>query len=89
MDYALPKADMLPPFETDRTETPTPVNPPGMKGAGETGRIASTAAKANAVLDALAPRGIRHLDMPLSPDKLWAAIQGARGRPGAAVRPAR
>ncbi|MBI3454430.1 MAG: hypothetical protein HY002_01405 [Candidatus Rokubacteria bacterium] len=60
-----------------------------LKGAGETGTIASTAAKANAVLDALAPLGIRHLDMPLSADKLWAAIQAARGRPGAAVRPAR
>jgi len=80
MDYALPKADDLPSFETDRTVTPSPVNPMGVKGAGETGTIASTAALANAVLDALAPLGITHIDLPLTPARIWAAVQGTRKR---------
>jgi carbon-monoxide dehydrogenase large subunit len=74
MDYALPRADFFPNFELGRTETPTDVNPLGVKGAGETGTIASTPAVVNAVMDALAPLGIRHLDMPLTPEKLWRAI---------------
>ncbi len=78
MDYALPKADDLPSFETDRTVTPSPVNPMGVKGAGETGTIASTAAVANAVLDALAPLGVAHVDLPLTPARIWAAVQAAR-----------
>jgi len=78
MDYALPKADDLPAFETDRTVTPSPVNPMGVKGAGETGTIASTAAVANAVIDALAPLGVSHIDLPLTPARIWAAIQAAR-----------
>ncbi len=78
MDYALPKAADLPFFETDRTVTPSPVNPMGVKGAGETGTIASTAAVANAVLDALAPLGISHIDLPLTPARIWAAVQAAR-----------
>ncbi len=78
MDYAIPKADDLPSFETDRTVTPSPVNPMGVKGAGETGTIASTAAVANAVLDALAPLGIAHIDLPLTPARIWAALQQAR-----------
>jgi carbon-monoxide dehydrogenase large subunit len=78
MDYALPKADDLPSYETDRTVTPSPVNPMGIKGAGETGTIASTAAVANAVMDALAPLGIAHLDMPLTPARVWAALRAAR-----------
>jgi len=60
--------------------TPTPVNPLGIKGAGETGTIASTPAVVNAVMDALAPFGVKHIDMPLTPDKLWAAMQTADGR---------
>ena len=79
MNYALPKAEFLPMFETDRTVTPSPINPLGVKGAGEAGTIASTAAVANAVIDALAPFGVRHLDMPLTPSKIWAAIQGSTG----------
>jgi carbon-monoxide dehydrogenase large subunit len=75
MDYALPKADDLVSYETDRTVTPSPVNPMGIKGAGETGTIASTAAVANAVMDALAPLGISHIDMPLTPARIWSAIQ--------------
>jgi carbon-monoxide dehydrogenase large subunit len=74
MDYALPRADQLPPLELDRTETPTPVNPMGVKGAGETGTIAATPAVVNAVVDALSPLGIKHLDMPLTPRKLWNTI---------------
>ena len=79
MTYAMPKAAGLPMYETDRTVTPSPVNPLGMKGAGEAGTIASTAATANAVIDALAPFGITHLDMPLTPAKIWGAIQQAKG----------
>src|SRR5437763_12852211 len=78
MNYALPKADDVPPIELARTETPTPVNPLGVKGAGETGTIASTAAVANAVLDALSPFGIRHLDMPITPGRVWEAIRASR-----------
>jgi aerobic carbon-monoxide dehydrogenase large subunit len=78
MDYAVPKAEDLPPFEVERTETPTDVNPLGVKGAGETGTIASTPAVVNAVVDALAPLGIEHLDMPLTPERVWRAIEQAR-----------
>jgi carbon-monoxide dehydrogenase large subunit len=80
MDYAVPKADDLLSYETDRTVTPSPVNPMGVKGAGETGTIASTVAVANAVMDALAPLGITHIDMPLTPARVWAAIQAATPR---------
>ncbi|HET7727323.1 MAG TPA: xanthine dehydrogenase family protein molybdopterin-binding subunit [Candidatus Limnocylindrales bacterium] len=79
LDYALPRAKWLPPLELDETVTPSPVNPLGVKGVGEAGAIASTAAVANAVIDALSPLGIRHLDMPYTPQKVWRAIQGAKG----------
>ena len=79
MNYALPKAEFLPNFETGATCTPSPVNPLGVKGAGEAGTIASTAAVANAVLDALSPFGITHLDMPLTPPKIWQAIHASKG----------
>ncbi len=75
MDYALPRADLLPSFEIGRTETPSPVNPLGVKGAGETGTIASTPAVVNAVLDALKPFGITHIDMPMTPARVWQALQ--------------
>lgn len=75
MDYAIPKASMLPSFTVDRTVTPTPVNPMGVKGAGETGTIASTPAVVNAVIDALAPFGIEHIDMPLTPERIWRAVR--------------
>jgi len=81
MDYALPKADMLPNYETDRTETPTPVNPLGIKGAGETGTIAATPAVVNAVVDALSSLGIDHIEaMPLTPERVWKTIQAAHSR---------
>jgi carbon-monoxide dehydrogenase large subunit len=78
LDYALPRADDLPSFEIDHTVTPCPHNPLGVKGIGETGTIAATAAVVNAVMDALAPFGIRHIDMPLTPEKIWRAIREAR-----------
>jgi carbon-monoxide dehydrogenase large subunit len=79
MDYAMPRADMLPMYETDRTVTPTLVNPLGVKGAGETGTIASTPAVVNAVIDALAPLGIDHIEtMPLNAERVWTAMQKAK-----------
>ncbi|MCP4360996.1 MAG: molybdopterin-dependent oxidoreductase [Chloroflexi bacterium] len=79
LDYALPRADSFPGFELDRTETPTPINPLGVKGVGETGTIASTPAVVNAVLDALSPFGIKHIDMPLTAEKVYTAMQAANG----------
>ncbi|MFN8037161.1 MAG: xanthine dehydrogenase family protein molybdopterin-binding subunit [Acidimicrobiia bacterium] len=77
LDYAVPSAAELPSFEASNTETPTPLNPLGAKGIGESGTIGSTPAVHNAVIDALAPYGVRHLDMPLTPEKVWAAIVAA------------
>jgi aerobic carbon-monoxide dehydrogenase large subunit len=76
-EYPVPKAEFFPSFEVERTETPTDVNPLGVKGAGETGTIASTPAVVNAVVDALAPLGISHIDMPLTPERVWRAIEGS------------
>ena len=78
MDYAVPKAGFFPKFELGSTETPSPTNPLGVKGVGETGTIASTPAVVNAVMDALSPLGIKHLDMPLTPEKVWHALQRAK-----------
>ena len=86
VDYAVPKASQLPVYETARTETPSPHNPLGVKGVGETGTIASTAAVVNAVMDALRPFGIRHLDMPLTPNRIWQAIRQANATRGGAHR---
>ena len=80
MDYAIPRASQCPRFETDRVETPSPVNPLGAKGVGEAGTIGATPAIANAVIDALAPFGVRHVDLPLKPEKLWRLMQQG-GRP--------
>ena len=77
VDYALPTAAELPSFETDRTETRTPTNSLGVKGIGEAGTIAASAAVTNAVIDALRPLGITHLDMPLTPMRVFTAIQEA------------
>jgi carbon-monoxide dehydrogenase large subunit len=79
LDYALPKASRLPTFELGETVTPSPVNPLGVKGVGEAGAIASTAAVSNAVIDALSGLGVRHLDMPYTSQKVWSAIQSAKG----------
>ena len=78
-DYAIPAASELPRFETAHTETPTPLNPLGAKGVGESGTIGSTPAVQAAVLDALAPLGIDHLDMPFTPQRVWRAIAGSQG----------
>jgi carbon-monoxide dehydrogenase large subunit len=78
LDYAVPKAGFFPRFEVDRTETPSDVNPLGVKGAGETGTIASTPAVVNAVMDALAPIGVTHVDMPLTPERIWRTIEQAQ-----------
>ncbi len=75
-DYALPRAHSMPHIESSHTETPSPVNPLGVKGVGEAGTIGCSPAVVNAVVDALAPLGVRHLDMPLTPEKVWKAIQG-------------
>jgi aerobic carbon-monoxide dehydrogenase large subunit len=82
MDYALPTASMLPAFVTDYIESPSPYNPLGAKGAGESGCIGAPPAIVNAALDALAPLGITTLDMPLTAEKIWALVQAARHGPG-------
>ena len=79
MDYAVPTAETFPMYESDRTVTPTPVNPMGVKGAGETATIAASPAVINAVVDALSPLGVRHIDMPAKPENVWRAIQEAKG----------
>jgi carbon-monoxide dehydrogenase large subunit len=84
MEYAMPRADACPRFEIGRIETPSPHNPLGVKGAGEMGTIAGTVTVANAVMDALAPLGIRHLEMPLTPEKIWQAMARV-GREGEKV----
>ncbi len=75
VDYALPTAAEVPSFETDRTETPSPVNSLGVKGIGEAGTIAATPAITAAVLDAVRPLGVTWIDMPLTPMRVWQAIQ--------------
>ena len=78
LDYAIPKAHNAPKIVVDRVETPSPVNPLGAKGVGEAGTIGATPAFINAVCDALEPLGIRHIDMPLTPARVWHAIQKAQ-----------
>ncbi|OLE23695.1 MAG: hypothetical protein AUG49_15325 [Catenulispora sp. 13_1_20CM_3_70_7] len=76
--YMMPTAPDLPSFTLDRTVTPSPVNPLGVKGIGEAATIGSTPAVVNAVLDALAPLGINEMDPPCTPEKIWSAIQAKR-----------
>ena len=75
MDYAIPRAADMPWMETDRTVTPSPVNPMGVKGVGEAGTIGATPALANAVADALAPFGVRHVDTPFKRERIWKLMQ--------------
>jgi carbon-monoxide dehydrogenase large subunit len=75
LDYAVPTAEMVPDYELDLTETPSPFNPLGAKGVGESGCVSAPPAIVNAVLDALSPLGIRDLNMPLTSEKVWRAIQ--------------
>jgi carbon-monoxide dehydrogenase large subunit len=79
VDYALPTAAEVPSFETDRTETPSPVNQLGVKGIGEAGTIAASPAVVNAVIDALRPLGVTFIDMPLTPMRVWHALRDAEG----------
>ena len=76
MDYAIPTAEDVPSIITDRTVTPSPTNPLGVKGAGETGTIAASPAVMNAVIDALSPFGVKHMNMPAKSEKVWRAMQG-------------
>lgn len=78
VDYLLPTAVEIPVIEAMSTETPTPLNPLGAKGIGEASTIGSTPAVQNAIIDAVAHFGIRHLDMPCTPERVWAAIRSAR-----------
>jgi carbon-monoxide dehydrogenase large subunit len=78
IDYLMPAASEFPSFEVSNTVTLSPLNPLGVKGIGEAGTIGATPAVQNAVIDALSHLGIRHLDMPLRPERIWAAIQAAR-----------
>jgi carbon-monoxide dehydrogenase large subunit len=82
VDYALPTAAELPSFETDRTETPSPVNSLGVKGIGEAGTIAASPAVVNAVVDALRPLGVTYLNMPLNSEAVWNAIREGSGGGG-------
>jgi carbon-monoxide dehydrogenase large subunit len=82
MDYTMPRADDLPNFEVDRTVTPCPHNPLGAKGAGEAGTIASTPCVVNAVVDALWHLGVRDVQMPMTPERVWRAMQGGDGQAG-------
>jgi carbon-monoxide dehydrogenase large subunit len=79
MDYAMPRADDVPSYEVDRTETRCPINPLGVKGAGETGTIGSTPAVVNAAVDALWHLGVRDLQMPLTPQRVWRAMHANGG----------
>ncbi len=75
MQYAIPRAHHMPRFETGHTTTPSPINPLGVKGVGESGTIGSSGAVVNAVMDAVRRLGVQNLDMPLTPAKVWAALQ--------------
>ena len=78
LDYCLPTAEMIPPFETEGMETPSPTNPLGVKGMGEGPTVGAPPAVVNAVVDALVPFGVRHIEMPLTSEKVWRAIHGGQ-----------
>jgi carbon-monoxide dehydrogenase large subunit len=80
MDYAMPRADMLPHFEIALEEVPCLTNPIGVKGIGESGTIGAPPVVINAVIDALSPLGIDRIDMPATPSKVWHAIHKARNK---------
>jgi aerobic carbon-monoxide dehydrogenase large subunit len=85
MDYAIPRAADVPPVIIDKIETVSPANALGAKGVGEAGCIGVPAAVANAVIDALSVHGINHLDMPLTNEKIWRALQSGK-HPGETAR---
>ena len=76
-DYGIPSAAEVPAIDARTSPTRSPVNPLGTKGIGQAGAIGSTVAVQNAVVDALAARGVRHLDLPLTPERIWRALQAA------------
>lgn len=78
MEYAMPRADTLPDMVIGSNPVPTELNPLGAKGAGEAGTVGALPAVMNAIIDALAPLGVRHLDMPATSERVWRAIQDAR-----------
>jgi carbon-monoxide dehydrogenase large subunit len=80
MDYALPRADMLPAFATEISEVPSTSNPLGLRGGGEGGATPALAAVVNAVVDALAELGVEHIEIPVTPERVWKAIRVATGR---------
>lgn len=77
-DYAMPRAHMMPWIESEHTTTPSPVNPLGVKGVGEAGTIGASPSLVNSVVDALSPLGVRHIDMPLTPEKIWKLVAGGK-----------
>ena len=79
MDYGMPRADEYCSFKVQPNPVPTTTNPLGVKGVGEAGTVGAMPAVMNAILDALAPLGIRNLDMPATPPRIWAAINGSKG----------
>jgi len=87
MDYAIPRADTLPEPRVESSPVPTGLNPLGAKGAGEAGTVGALPAVVIAVMDALAPLGVRDLDMPASSGRVWQAIQAARQRPNPHPQP--
>ena len=83
MDYAMPRADLLPAFDTEISEVPSTTNPLGMRGGSEGGITPGLAAVANAIVDALAEFGVEHIELPATPERVWNAIRAARRREGA------
>jgi carbon-monoxide dehydrogenase large subunit len=79
MDYALPRADHLPGFVTASAPFPATTNPLGTKGCGEAGCAGALPAVMNALVDAMAPCGVRHIDMPATPERLWQLVEAAGG----------
>ncbi len=84
MDYAIPRADVLPSFATEISEIPSTSNPLGLRGGGEGGTTPALGAVVNAIVDALAELGVEHVEMPATPERVWRAISAARRRRPAA-----
>jgi aerobic carbon-monoxide dehydrogenase large subunit len=80
LDYAMPRADLLPAFETEISEVPSTTNPLGMRGGSEGGITPGLAAVANAIVDALAEFGVEHIELPVTPERVWNAARAARDR---------
>jgi carbon-monoxide dehydrogenase large subunit len=78
MDYAMPRADHFPEFRTELSEVPSPTNPLGVRAGGEGGTTPALAAVANAIVDALSGMGVKHIELPATPERVWRAIRGAR-----------